>query len=247
MWALKVEKMGCSAFIDVKVEVADVAGSFLYGVDFNWVNEPTFPDVRGESVKEPAENVVPLAFELFKFELSPLLDGLNDVADSHDVGGTISQGHLRVAGPNRKLDFSFLMPSAFAVTIGDELLAGLSVDIEGKQLAIRSVRGKAPIGMVREVRSIRPGRQMHFEATCRILGIELKHLWLTAAVLDAGRFNGWIDRQEDQPLVKDGDWTRFTLAIFLLGLCYFPAFYGPAPELPSCIAERRDIFSGFDH
>jgi len=163
------------------------------------------------------------------------------------VSGAISQGHLRIAGPNRKLDFAFLMPFAFAVTVGRKLLACLGVDIEGKQLTIRSVRGKAPIGMVREVRSIRPDWRMYFEAACWIPGIKLKDLWLTAAVLDAAWFNRGIYRQKDRTFMKDGDWTRFALAIFLLGLRYFPAFCGPVPELPPCIAKRRDIFAGFDN
>ena len=141
----KIMKVGRSLFVDVKVKILNMAGGLFHCVNLDRSHEVTGPDIRGESVKQTPENIVPFALEFFKFELLPFLDRLNDIANSHNSGGTVSQPNLRIAGTDGELDFPFLMPFAAAVAVGDKLFTGFRVDIEQKQFAVRSVGGKTPV------------------------------------------------------------------------------------------------------
>ena len=53
--------MGGAGFVDVHVEVVDVAAGFLHAFDFEYGGELFVDDVRCEGIEQAAEYVVPLA------------------------------------------------------------------------------------------------------------------------------------------------------------------------------------------
>lgn len=194
MRAFKIKQMSSGALVNVKIKVADVAAGLFDRVDLDWGGKVGGPDVGSESIKQAAKNVIPLAFELLELELLPLFDRLDDIADGHNVSRAIPQCNLGIARADGKLDFSFLVPLALAVAVGDKLFAGSCVDIEQEQLTFSSIGGEAPVGMVGEISPVGPMRFVRLCGTGEVLRIEFEYQRLTASVSDAGWLCGGVDR-----------------------------------------------------